>query len=943
MPEYSNPLASDAIQISSTASLAERKMATLAQSKQSKINNIADTDPQSLQEKYDALYGRNTATNDSNYVDQIQASFYRMGRDLGQLGTDVASYGAEKLGAQEASDYLGSIQYKDNDQINEAVGFDPTQHQANLQQVGSNYDRFAEAEGFGQSLDAGLDLAGSALTATPGLLADSSSFMATLPFGGAGVFAKAATVARGAKAGTVAQAFNKLDKVVKINKATTAIGLSMANQQVKEYQAATGEEPSWTRIIGSSVTNVALMGIDLGILKNLATKIPVDFIKDLTLGTAKSIANNGIKGIVKGAKINAGRIAQAFGAEAGQEYLQQWTQILTEQGGDAKDIIADPKNIKETNVAALLGGASAGVTRTVPLAVTGTINTAARGASAAIEKGVDYTGKKVTEAGYKILSQEDRDALNEKYTKDAETYEQTRAANEKAADDISQATNVEELKNLNDPIIKSTIETILDKDGAVEADKKAVANAKSIEELKEVSNFVRGTIVKANRTNKGDVDLTLRELQDKVLESLDNSYAKQDLDANFEKIQNEAIAQYNKINTENKVALEGIRAKDYVYQASSNLYNKSKEYIDKVLPQEVRDEIVKVAEKGIDLTKDGVEILAANVKDLDKSTARALIDDISKGKANDVLYSFSRTQLKAMKKGFKNNPKANKVIQEAINKKSKIKNKIFNDYLTTKKDKNALFKGIINAKGKIISSNVATKLEGLLDITKEVLTDTDTLNNAKTLVDDLTKAKAKNPEAFSKEDQARLHRAKKMVLEALNKNEEGAINSMFRSLHKLYKNYTPKTKKLVKEYMDKVKNAETLKEANNYIKELDAKLEALQEDKTDLVEPEVETTIEEEIVDNQLPDMATVSAEELKSLIDDLTIEGLANIIDIKQLEKNSNPVVKIYIESIKQAKDKLSTSDSEISNESDKEAKDKNAIMQDNFVKNAFKEIECP
>lgn len=960
-------------------SLAQKKEELLSKNRSNKISllsgNTVDDTGKTPTDLYNELYGESSGAPQPDYLDQLKAGAYRLGRDTAQLGTDIAGWGAEQLGYNEEAEQLRNIKYRDNNEINAEVGFDDRYHNQKLANVSSSYDALSKAQGFGETLSAGMDFAGDALSATPGLIADSAAMMGSMMIpglGGAGVLAKFGIAAAKTGSKTVPAMLEVLDKAIKINPATVTIGTGMANQQIREYEATTGETATWQRIVGSNVANVSLMGIDLNILKGLVKAIPADFAKAMTIDMAKALAKNGAKDIGRAVMASTGKIASAFGQEAAQEYAQTWTQILTEQGGTLESKLQNPKNIKEANISGSLGGFTAGSIRAAPMAVSGTINTSLRGVGKAIEYGVDKAKKKGVELSYKVLDQDQRDKIKADYVASDKATKETVAANEASIETLSKATNIDELRKNKDPMVEATVKSILDKDGKNDAIAAKIAEAKDIQDLKDISIKAQGAIKQAIAANPNkDVPLTLIELKKIVTKSETGNYNRQDLTKNFESIKSQAIAQYSKTNLGLKTAQEATRAKDFVYQASKSLYQGGKDLADKLVPKEIREAIVTNAKKGIDLAKSGADILAEEIKDLDKSAIRGMFDDIAKGKTHEALYAFSESQLADMKEGYKDNNKARRAIDKIIQAKKKIKQGVFKEYIDTKKGKGFLA-GVVSG-AKVITKDLNTRIAGLTEITKEAMLDSDNLSAAKTLVDDLRASIAKDSENATPEAKSRLREALRDASALVKAGEQGFINTTAKSLSKAYRDYDVNdkivygakyskvmAKKAISDAAKKVHKSKTVAEAKKYVEELDAKLASMGAKKSGIVTPDMKTesVTETEVTNESKPSLETFtsgSKKELRSFAKSMDISAMANILSSEDLDAiYSNPMndsfsgVKnsvIDTDAIRyeQAKNKGTDLDNAVSTEPSSKATEEevNTLKEDRIIGNTLDTIQ--
>ena len=229
----------------------------------------------------------------------------------------------------------------------------------------------------------------------------------------------------------------------------------------------------------------------------------------------------------------------------------------------------------------------------------------------------------------------------------------------------------------------------------------SVDSARTLEDIGKIdNNEVRGRLDKfkselqdkANKESESgsndkpivdkQIEPTTKEFDTFKKDLIDNLDVNRDslsshLDKNIDKIKNESIAQHNEAILQVKTALEARRAADVGYK----FYDKAKQgvgYIGKKLKDQLSPETIKtianVANDTKDITSAVINGSIDVVKGADHSAARAMLDDVSKGKLNNKLYGFSHKQLDHLAEGFKDNKKAQDVISLVKKNKDKAKN-----------------------------------------------------------------------------------------------------------------------------------------------------------------------------------------------------------------------------------------------------------------------------
>jgi len=226
-------------------------------------------------------------------------------------------------------------------------------------------------------------------------------------------------------------------------------------------------------------------------------------------------------------------ISQAMGAEAGQEYLQTWHEILSVKM-EAADLASFEKeffkaeNIDEATFGLLAGGTSGATIKgaaSVPGLATGTALDATLGATQGVAQ---YAKNKAADASFAILPEEQRAKIKKQYKRDAlavkkfkenketqiaELVAATSIAGIKSEETLAEFKAYQQAKNITD-------ETLKDPDAFKKIANKitAIFKASVIEREANLEATNAGRITKRSAENitKGTVD-TIKKVTDAVL------------------------------------------------------------------------------------------------------------------------------------------------------------------------------------------------------------------------------------------------------------------------------------------------------------------------------------------------------------------------------------------------------------------------------------------
>ncbi len=362
--------------------LADRKTSILSKNSQAKKDNIAP--PQVGTQPSDGL------------LNLLGSSTISTGAGLADLVTTGAAnaleYGAGAIGQQQlytpqdtevASNYFDQFTGENADRI---ANYDRSAYSGTQQDVGDNVGlahKSVQQGNYGEALGQAGDAIATGLTIAPELVTESLPFIATLMVGGsvnavrsAGTaaykgalevggtktMAKAASKAAEAEAKASLSLTKKLANTALENTGLLAMSAENTNQQNEEFKKNNnGEGMSTLQLARATAVNVAVNALDRGVF--------TDVVKLGGTGSLKSIVSTLPEATVKmlGKKVLG--IAADMGKEGGQEYIQQWGQILNENLGttgkkNLSDVFTDESNVDALTAGAL--GSSAGGLMSAP-------------------------------------------------------------------------------------------------------------------------------------------------------------------------------------------------------------------------------------------------------------------------------------------------------------------------------------------------------------------------------------------------------------------------------------------------------------------------------------------------------------------------------------------------------------------------------------------------
>jgi len=328
------------------------------------------------------------------------------------------------------------------------------------------------------------DSAASGLELAAGAGATALATAATGPVGGAlvgaTVFGSKAKKAVGAGEKVVSM-YDRIKKGVKAVPKTIAktagrtslLTADITEQMRQDYKAAhNGQDPTGSWYATNVPITIALNAVEFGLITKLAPKFPKNVKLDLkkSIGfMSKSNAKEAAKRIFSGTK----KVVTAAGAEAGQEYLQTWHEVLAPKvsGKDMESFVrtaaaelGNDENQTEAIVGSILGFSAGGTARgiaTVPTVGVGLAGDAAKGTLRAggkvVKKAAEVAQDTSNRASYALLPKKQREVLANRYETAKATFD------DKAAEMDAKVKIVTEAKTLDDILADDALSVIAKK------------------------------------------------------------------------------------------------------------------------------------------------------------------------------------------------------------------------------------------------------------------------------------------------------------------------------------------------------------------------------------------------------------------------------------------------------------------------------------------------
>lgn len=538
-------------------------------------------------------------------LDMAESSIYQGAGNIADTYANIQQnvFGNPEYKLSPGIDALSNEQFAD-----EKAGF--TGREAFTKDVGALTESVAKED---KSLADYLRIAKQATQLGPRALADSAASGLELGVGAlatAGITATAGPVAGAVTAGAIfgkkaKKAADKVEKVVslvdRIKKGAKAVPSVIAKsagrtslltaditeQMRQDYKVANnGQEPSAAWYATNVPITMALNAIEFGLISKAIPKFSKPTIKDMK-ETVKFMSKKHSVEAARRIFAATGKIAKAASAEAGQEYLQTWHEILApvvegdslnEMVTTAAQALGKDKNQTEAIVGSLLGFSAGGTARGIAAAPSVATGLAADATKGTVKATVNTTGAVLkaanrglknaqNKASLKVLSEEDREVIR------------------------------------NDYEIEKTL--VDEKTSEIDSKIEIVKNAKSFEDI--TADEELASVVKENQD---DLNLTDDDLNDP---------------GNLQKLKDKIVRKQEAAKLLLKATLEASNAAAVVKQTSKNVKNITVETAKaaiEAIPEEVA---IKAVEAAV-ATKEGAEAAVKAVKGLRSSAAYGLVE-----------------------------------------------------------------------------------------------------------------------------------------------------------------------------------------------------------------------------------------------------------------------------------------------------------------------------
>ena len=447
-------------------SLAESKSARLSSKLQEKREKLTPAPvpltytPEEVEAAKQSLAGTTSAPSDS-LLNMAEASLYR---GAGHIADSYANVRQNVFGDEDFKLSPGVDSLSDEAVADEKAGFTGREKfNLDVQNLSESVAKGDVIDSITQGLALGpralADSAASGVELLAGAGATAAATAATGPVGGfvtgAAIFGKKAKKA----ADTVDKVVTLADRIKKGAKAvpsviaksagrTSLLTADLTEQMRQDYKEAhNGAEPSAAYYATNIPITIALNALEFGLISKAVPRFSKPTIKEMKESVkfmSKNHSAEAAKRIIGG----VGKVISTAGAEAGQEYLQTWHEILAPvvKGDTLKELITNavPELGKDANqneaiVGSILGFSAGGTARGVsvaPAVATGLAKDTAAGTAKTVGEVTKAAGRGLqqarSKASLKILSAKERESIRNDYEiKKAVVDEKTTEIDEK--------------------------------------------------------------------------------------------------------------------------------------------------------------------------------------------------------------------------------------------------------------------------------------------------------------------------------------------------------------------------------------------------------------------------------------------------------------------------------------------------------------------------------
>jgi hypothetical protein len=233
--------------------------------------------------------------------------------------------------------------------------------------------------------------------------------------------------------------------------------------QIAEYTQEFGERPSAERIAQMYGINMITMTAEGGIIKSFFIPDFKKEIKNEALAVFKNIGSGNLAHVGRRLGDGMKKVAKAGGAEAVQEYVQTWAEIINTSIGENESFVEGLKrelssadNRLQALAGSFLGFGAGGVARAAvaaPAVAVGTAVDTVKGTAATVAKGTARAGGRIAgELSYKVLSEEERQVIREKYESEKVVHEEFAKSLNSQIDSIKKANSMAEIRDISNGI-----------------------------------------------------------------------------------------------------------------------------------------------------------------------------------------------------------------------------------------------------------------------------------------------------------------------------------------------------------------------------------------------------------------------------------------------------------------------------------------------------------
>lgn len=255
-------------------------------------------------------------------VDALQSGAVQAVGKLGDFVTDVVSWGADKLGAENAAKKLDSMfeTMASTEYADEVTGYD--RREANFAMAEATH-KWKMGDYVGALTEA---------ITTPEVVAESLPLMLEMMVGGGKI-----------------KAVGKLGNYLSKNAGLASVIGQETNAQAEDFEKENGEKVSTMKLAEMTAMNTVMFSLDRLAFKDVLG------LKDSLKATVTALPNSSKAQILKKVVTAASSTAIAGAKEGGQEYLQTWGEILNVSDTDMQGYVSQFSN-EENQREALTGG-----------------------------------------------------------------------------------------------------------------------------------------------------------------------------------------------------------------------------------------------------------------------------------------------------------------------------------------------------------------------------------------------------------------------------------------------------------------------------------------------------------------------------------------------------------------------------------------------------------